>query len=219
MNEVLVEFELGPAALEYMRERLGQGKTLAHYLLQRDDLPRGRITTCLPPSVPADEVEEFRAGYKLKRDPATFRYRKEPDGSVTRWEPKPNTDPWLASVVQWFLCGGLDRICIFENSMALPRDPWLQSCGLPTLIFGDEVYHGVSNRHAENEERILQTIRGASDVWLFYGVMTSLANTNGPSLETATIDRDFLQVCAQRAEKVVVGAYDGESYLIWHTGG
>jgi len=33
MNEVLVEFELGPAALQYMRERLAQGKTLASYLL------------------------------------------------------------------------------------------------------------------------------------------------------------------------------------------
>jgi len=102
--------------------------------------------------------------------------------------------------------------------MALPRDPWLQSCGLPTLIFEDEVYHFISHRDAEDEERILQTIRGASDVWLFYGVMTSFSKTGDAALEAGVIGREVLQTCAEKAERIIVGAYDGESYLIWHRG-
>jgi len=217
MNEVLVELELGPAALEYIRERLGHGKTLARYLLEREDLASGSVITCLPPNVPVETLEDFGEGYKLKRDPATFRYRTEPDGSITRWEPVPNTDPWLVSVVQQFLRSGSGRVCILENSSALPSDPWLQSCHLPILIFDDEVYHFVSHKDAENEERVLETIRTARS-WLFYGVMTLLPKSDAPSLEAGTIDGEFLQACAQKAERVVVGAYDGESHLIWHRG-
>jgi len=216
MNEVLVEFELGPAALQYIRERLAEGKTLARYLLEREDLASGSVITCLPPNVPVETLEDFNES-KLERDPATFRYRTGSDGSVTRYEPVPNTDPWLASVVQGFLRGGSDRVCILENSSALPGDPWLQSCHLPILIFDDEVYHFVSHKDAENQERILETIRTARS-WLFYGVMTLLPKIDAPSLEAGTIDGEFLQACAQKAERVVVGAYDGESHLIWRRG-
>jgi hypothetical protein len=73
MNDALVELKLGPAALQYILERLAQGKTLASHLLRRKDLADGRITTCLPAGLPEGEAQEFTTGYKLKRDPATFR--------------------------------------------------------------------------------------------------------------------------------------------------
>src|SRR4030042_889051 len=96
-NEVLVELKLGPAALQYIRERLAEGKTLARYLLEREDLASGSVITCLPPNVPVETLEDFNES-KLERDPATFRYSTQSDGSVTRYEPVPNTDPWLVSV-------------------------------------------------------------------------------------------------------------------------
>ncbi len=214
MNEICAELHLGPEAISYIQERLANGKTLARYLLQRPDLESGTVTTFLPSDVGKEAATQFKWGGKLRRDPATFVYHTEPDGSTTRWEPVPDTDPWLALLLQEFLRGTPEGICIFENSSALPRDPWLQSSDLQTLIFGDEVYHFVSHRDAENEKRILETIRGARS-WLFYGVATSSPNPGDVSLEAGTIGREFLEVCAQRAEKIVVGAYDGESHLIW----
>jgi len=217
MNEVLVELKLGPAALQYIRERLAEGKTLAHYLLEREDLPSGSVITCLPPNLPVETLEDFNEGDKLERDPATFRYRTEPDGSITRWEPVPNTDPWLASVVQEFLRGGPERLCIFENSPAAPGDPWLQSSDLQTLTFDDEVYHFVSDRDAGKKKRILETIRGARSAWLLYGVMTFLSSAPDLSLEKGSIEQKALEALAQGAEKIIVGAYDGESCLIWQS--
>ena len=218
MNDVLVEFELGAAALEYMRERLGYGKTLAHYLLEREDLAGGSVITCLPPNVPVETLEDFNES-KLERDPATFRYRTAPDGSVTRYEPVPNTDPWLVSVTQQFLRGGPERLCIYENSPAAPGDPWLQSSDLQTLIFDDEVYHFVSHKDAENEKRILETMRGAASAWLFLGAMTSLSDASDLPLDRGMVAREVLERFARGAEKIVVGAYDGESYFIWQKGG
>ena len=218
MNEVLVEFELGPAALQYMRERLAEGKTLAHYLLEREDLPSGSVITCLPQSVPVETLEDFGEGYKLKRDPATFRYHTEPDGSITRFEPVPNTDPWLVSVAQRFLRSASDRVCIFEHSSAAPGDPWLESSPMRALFFEGEVYPFLSNKDAESEDMVLTTIRGAKS-WLFYGAMTSLSSASDLPFDRGTVGRELLETLARRAEKIVVGAYDHESYLIWQKRG
>jgi len=214
MNDICAELHLGPEAVSYIRDCLANGKTLARYLLQRPDLESGTVTTFLPSDVSEEAATQFKWGGKLKRDPATFVYRTEPDGSRTRWEPVPNTDPWLISILQEFLRGGPERVCVFENSSAAPEHPWLLSSGMQTLIFESEVYHFLSSRDLENEEKILTTIEGTKS-WLFYGTMTSLSEPPDLPLEGGTVDDEVLKTFAQRAEKIVVGAYDGESYLIW----
>ncbi len=217
MNDVCAELHLGPEAVNYIRDCLANGKTLARYLLERPDLESGTVTTFLPSDVSEEAATQFKWGGKLKRDPATFVYRTEPDGSTTRWEPKPNTDPWLVSILQRFLRGRAERVCVFENELASPGDPWLSLPRwdiLQTAIFENEVYHLLSNRDAENEERILTTIKGAN-AWLFIGAMTSVSKASDLALEADTVDDEVLEMFAQRAEKIVVGAYDGESYLIW----
>ena len=216
MNEC-AEINLGPEAVSYIRDCLANGKTLARYLLQRLDLESGAVTTFLPSDVSEEAATQFKWGGKLYRDPATFVYHTEPDGSTTRWEPVPNTDPWLASILREFLGAGPERVCVFENESALPSHPWLSLprwAILQTLIFENEVYHLLSNRDAENEERILTTIRIA-DSWLFIGAMTSLSQASDLPLEAGRLDDEALKMFAQRAERIVVGAYDGESYLIW----
>jgi hypothetical protein len=213
MNDVLIEFKLGPAALEYMRECLAHGKTLGQYLLKREDLANGGISTYLPVDLPAEAVQDFRTGGKLKRDPKGFRYWREGERTF-RAEPVPNTDPWLASVVQEYLRSEPDRVCVFENSSAAPGHPWLLSSGMGTVIFESEVYHFLCSRDLVNEEKILTTI-GRTKSWLFYGTMTALSGASNLPLETGTIAREALEMFAQRAEKIVVGAYDGEGYLIW----
>lgn len=214
MNEICAELHLGPEAISYIRERLAHGKTLAKYLLERVDLESGTVMTFLPSDVSKEAASEFKWGGKLKRDPATFVYHTEPDGSTTRWEPVPNTDPWLVSILQEFLGAGRERVGIFENELASPGDPWLSSWDMQTLIFENEVYHLLSNKDADNEQTILTTIRGAGN-WLFIGAMTSLSEPSDLPLEGGTLDDQVLKMFAERAAKIVVGAYDGESYLIW----
>jgi hypothetical protein len=216
MNEC-AEISLGPEAIGYIRDCLANGKTLATYLLKRPDLENGSVRTFLPPDVSKEAASQFRLGGKLKRDPETFVYRTAPDGSTTRWEPVPNTDPWLLSILQEFLRGGTEKLCAFENELALPGDPWLSLPRwdvLQTVTFDNEVYHLLSNKDVGNDERILTTVRAAHS-WLFIGAMTSLFGPPDLPLEGGTVDDEVVKMFAQRAEKIAVGAYDGESYLIW----
>jgi len=80
MNENLIETRLDFRALEYIRDRLENGKTLAHYLLKREDLARGSISTYLPADVAEDVLYGFRWGGKLKIDPTTVVYPERGGG-------------------------------------------------------------------------------------------------------------------------------------------
>jgi len=240
MNDNLVEIELDARALEFIRESLAHATavarwetkqeemadgtvttthvphdvredSLAHHLLKREDLAEGRIITCVPEDVPEDDLYHFRWGGKLKVDPATIVY-PERGG---RLEPIPNTTPWLVAIVQEYLRGAPNRVCIFDYWIASAGDPWIARSDFQPHIFQNQVYFSLFHKDAESKERVASAIGHASDVWLFYGVMSSLPADNGLDPEGGAITRDAMEMLAQRTEKTVVGAYDGESYLIW----
>ena len=59
-------------------------------------------------------------------------------------------------------------------------------------------------------------IRKAHNVYPgLIGVMTSLPEGHYLALEKKKITSEELKLLAERAEKIIVGAYDGEGYLIW----
>ncbi len=209
------ERSLGPEALEYIRECLAEGKTLARHLLERVDLESGTVTTFLPSDVSKEAASQFRTGGKLERDPETFVYRTAPDGSRVRWEPVPNTDPWLVSIVQAFLRAAEGRVCILENALARPSDPGLSRFQSRLLAFEDEVYHVLLSRELEGTE-IARAIGEARCAYPpLIGVITFLAAEAGLPDEARDITSAQLRVLAERTQKIVVGAYDGEGYLIW----
>ena len=202
---------------------------LAHYLLRRTDLGQGTIVTCAPEDVPQDSLYWFREGGKLKVDPRAVEYRDKGQGvlrsvppeffgeGVTRVRavPVPNTNEWLVAIVQEYLRGGSDRVCVFEDWMSSPGDGWIAKSGLKPHIFGNVVYFALFNSDAEDREKVESTIKHSGDVWLFYGVMSSLGRETGLDPDGGPISRDVVEMLAQWAEKIIVGAYDGESYLIW----
>jgi hypothetical protein len=63
---------------------------------------------------------------------------------------------------------------------------------------------------------ILNTISESSSIPIFIGFMTSI----DPNIQKYIgckqyIKEEILTIMADRAEKIFVGAYDGEGYLIW----
>ncbi len=211
---VFRETELGPEAIQYIRECLTEGKTLAHYLLQISALDKGTVFTFLPVDVSYEEAKNFRDGILPEPPPETHKYFTAADGTVMRMVPKPNTGDWLVGVIRMFLSSGEGRVCIFEDALAQPTDPWLAHYDGPVLTCEDEVYHFLSGRDIERD-KIGEVVRHARS-WLFIGAMTSVPQgIDFPSM-AQTIARTELRRLAERAENIIVGAYDGEGYLIWH---
>jgi hypothetical protein len=122
---------------------------------------------------------------------------------------------WLSRVVGEYLLGGADRVCVFEDWIASPGSALVANSDLRPYVFENIVYFALFHEDAENRERIESTIQNAEDVWLFYGVISSLPEEMHLDPEGGLISGQIMEMLAQRAEKIVVGAYDGESYLIW----
>jgi hypothetical protein len=212
MTTAYREFNLGDEGIKYIRKCLINGKTLANYLIRTCNLERGKLITFLPTDTNEEAVKQFTTGGKLKEEGLKEEIIK-PEGSKLTKVPTPNTDLWLVSIIRSFLTTDVKRLCIFENALAKPSDPWLSSKKMPVFTFHEEVYHFLLGTDAENE-KIGETIRIATS-HLFIGVMTSVPQETGFSLGGGEITSQELIGFAEKTEKIIVGAYDGEGYLIW----
>jgi hypothetical protein len=105
--------------------------------------------------------------------------------------------------------------CIFEDAKSRPTDPWIQSEDGRIKNLDDEVYYVLDEKDANDEEKIARTVRDAQSGWHFVGVM-SLPPRNGRlSGGGRNLSADDLRALAERAVVILVGAYDGEGYLVW----
>ncbi|HEV2826949.1 MAG TPA: hypothetical protein VGW76_05050 [Pyrinomonadaceae bacterium] len=198
------KIELGSEGVEYVKRQLTLGHTLAKSLLASHDIGTGRVFTILPASTDDAAAKDFESGGKL---PSLF----SPNDNDSNLEPVPNTDSYLVDQVRTFLHEGNDRACVFEDASAAPGDPYLRNIETRISTMNQEVYHLLCPADISND-KILKTIRLARS-WLFIGVMTYSSTDLCSGREPLTLQE--LTWLAQRAEKIVIGAYDGEGYLTW----
>lgn len=210
------EVVISPEGIHYLQKWLEKGgKTLAKALLKAQPIERGRVTTMLPTYVKDDEAREFEDGILMEPPPETHRIVTRPDGGRDRWVPKPSTEACLIEVIQEYLKEE-GRVCIFEDCLARPSDPISQQRKAHMITFDDECYQIVTWKDP-TAEKIKATIRFSEAGWPpLIGAMTSVPKGYGLPLALGT-DVAFadLELFAKRAEKIIVGAYDGEGYLIW----
>jgi hypothetical protein len=211
------ERTLGPEAVRYIRWRLETGKTFAHHLLDALDLDRGSVITYLTIDVSDEDAVKFREGALPLPDPSTFRRFTDAKGRTTTMVPKPNTDPWLVTLIQSFLKSAPDRVCIVEDFLPLATDPFWSKAASErecATFVGDEVYYVLMSGDAE--ERLTKVVRRASSAWPgSLAAMTSMKQAQPVPREARTVDPDQWLGFAEQTERLAVQAYDGESYLVW----
>jgi hypothetical protein len=216
MNCDLKEFELGLEAIKYIEKCLGSGNKLSQALLKVCDFKKGRVITVLPGFVNYEYINDFEVGILPKTLEAEARNATAEYGShwTSVMVPEPSIISWLSTEVCRFLKAAATRLCIFENTLAKAGDSWISKEKPQIFTFNEEVYHFLLNQDAENE-KIRDTIRSA-ECPLFIGVMTSLPSERSFPQSGQEVSLEDLEVLAEGTEKIVVGAYDGDGYLIWN---
>jgi hypothetical protein len=129
--------------------------------------------------------------------------------------PIPNTDHLLVEIIQSYLKTNENNICILEDATAKTDDPCIMHIAedLGILTFGQEVYYILNNEVIEDRKKIKETILAANSLWHFVCIFTSL--TDRRNIYNKYITEHELNVLSSRIERIAIGAYDGEGYIIW----
>lgn len=209
MEQNSQELRIGPEAIAYLREYLPRGLRLANFL-NRHDLDKGTASVWVPAGTPVDQAVEFETGGKLRADPEE---RVQVEGGYAG--PVHSYDLYLAALVERYLRETEGGICIFENLLARPSDPDLKDYELTLCTVSDEVYHVLTA--SADHARIDATIAEAKSLPdLRAGALTTLGSDCDMYLiNGGEISESCLLGLAARAVIILVGIYDGESYLVW----
>lgn len=179
---------------------------MSRYLLQNCNFENGKVITFLPHDVSNEDARHFKLGGKIK--PPT-----EPDKISLSI---PNTNNYLIDILEAFLREGGGRLCIFEDVTSIPSDPGISLKDSRIFIYQNELYYILFSKDAGAKERIDDTIWDSDSHWHFVCVMTSAPEESGFFKNDKNIIANDLKILAERAEKIAIGAYDGEGYLIWN---
>lgn len=204
------ERTLGTEAIEYIQERLSNGRSLARSLLNTLALASGSVLTCISPDVSDVDANTFLEG-KVLRQPSLDERKPAKGGYM---EPIPNADDWLSRRIHEFLTGGPRRVCIMENQLSGRNDPWLATARSHVLKSEDDVFHFLSSSTNSLDE-ISDALNECGSVFPpIIAALTTLDDSDF-SPDEGAINQPQIAAFAKNASAIIVGAYDGESYLIW----
>lgn len=212
----LTKFELDQRAINYVYNiLLTKGLTLSKYILNKHNLEQGRIFTILPRTVNEDELYQFSTGGKLliPKDKIRIVNLK---GQIIRIEPLPDTSDWL---IRWLYNGiknNPNLIAIFEGDFK-PIYSYIDKLHSHLMIYRQEIYHFFTAADIKSKPNLIKYTLKEAAPFPLRGFLVSinqckLQKWQGKLIKITIND---IKLLVQNIEKIIVGAYDFESYLIW----
>ena len=202
VNELYQEIVLPPSAINYLETKhLPHGLTLATRLLINLTLQQGIITTFIPKIEKSKLLIDLLANYEFS---VNHLFPSKPSFEII-------TNQWLYPMVQNFLEQDERRLCVLEEHDAKLGDPVMMTCPNKFVTYKSDVYYVLYDSTLET----VSTTFNWGTSWYFIAVLTSFPDDRfSKGLLTFTIDE--LDLLAMRTEKIIISAYDQESYLVWH---
>lgn len=209
------EIFLDARSIEYIKECLIQGKTFAEYLLRNFDLHNSKVITILSDDITYEEAHQFKYGGKHKNYIPKVEHYTDKNGKTWRSRSVPDMDPLLTDIICSYLKEGDDRFCIFEEVNARPNDPCiLRAVDRRIMIYDDEIYYFLT-KDTTDKMIIEKAIKYSELAWLFIGAMTSYPHQDKLVGNRVNITFDDLKLMADNVKTLIIGAYDGEGFLLW----
>ncbi len=195
----LKKFYLGNEALGYIKDILSRGNSLSHSVLTHVKFEEGEIITYLPKDTSIEDAKLFEYGGKLESP------------IINKRQLIPNTNHYLSNIIKSYLNCSQKHICLLEDVQRKPNDFVTEIDDHSLLLNGEIFYFLIAE---DKKEKIERAIEIANNLWHFLGVASSLPyNISFPE---GYISENTLNRIAINAEIIVIGAYDGEGFLIWH---
>ena len=188
------EYLFDKRANKYFVNVLKYGHELDRQLLKHIDIYRGEITAYLPKDNEKLNIYQFGGGGIAKRN---------------------SSIECIIGTIEKFLKGGGNNVCLFEDALSTPDDQFEKRNGVAILAFQDEVYFYIESVGV-NKERIEYALTEAEQPNYFICALSSKPTEDFLNINNSSISIDKIEKFARRTEKIILGAYDGEGYLVWH---
>jgi hypothetical protein len=109
-----------------------------------------------------------------------------------------------------YICASEDRVCIFEATAQVGY-PCVESKVGAFFSYGKEIYDFLTHHDQD-----LYRIRCAMNARQYpsIGLLTKIPDA-ATIRHRQEVSREFLEKLATNASRILVGAYDEESYLVW----
>lgn len=203
-NITYKEVVVPSSAITYLiNHHLFYGLTLAKKLAVNPTLYEGVVTTFLPP-VNIDKLDLLN-NYEFSIQ-QFFSERISIDVVKKEW--------LLPMILSHLKQNDSQRyLCVIEEHDEKRGSPNLATAPNKIILYGDEIYHVVFDQLASMEN--LSISFDWSTSWFFTVVLTSLDNSCSLE-EISEFAISEIELLASRVEKIIISAYDKESYLVWH---
>jgi hypothetical protein len=209
------EHKFGLEGTKYVKECLSHGKTLAQNILNSLNLDAGYVVTLLPSDTDPEAAVDFEHGVLPLPPESEWHDSLAENGSKSVWVPIHNMNFYVESIVEAFLHAKEGHVCIIEENLARAGDPALSSRKIRPLIFDSEVYYLLRGKWVKRTE-IEEAIKQSHTIPYFIGALTFLPKGINFLKSDGFLAIEEIKILAENAQKIFVGAYDGEGYLIWH---
>ncbi len=206
-------FDFNDAANTYIRNQLRNGNSLAVELLKQCSLENGRTHAYLPADANDEAAYKFDVGGIVTRSKYKNAQIVEQIVNGQRWKPSRNGVIHAVPLIYKWLMMHPATICIIEDAVSNLGDPCLEQVETAMLSYGKEIYHWVRSEDASPD--IIESVLLSGQSWRsIWAVSSSPKDLHGMSKELTKMN---IEMIARETTMLIVGAYDGEGYLVWES--
>ena len=216
INDKFKEVKLDRRVFRFIQEKLKNGLKLSGHLINRFKLISGEVVILLPEDLEVMEKQlySFKDGIlPLPPESEMTFHRNSVDIPVTAM------DSYLAKTVKEFLSQSKNNLCIFEDAIGSSGEYGEDNIGMHTsvLIHNNRVYHLIRGMDVDQKEIQTDIENSTSALPQFVGALVTLKNEHEYLCvsKKCNVKEEELCLISERTVKIIIGAYDGEGYLIW----
>ncbi len=215
INKYYQFVDVTDGGFDFLLKELRYGETLSNLVAKYILIESGKLETFAPQNIELSALLDFRATYNIGQGVSENLLQTLKTESASRAFPE--MDFFVAPIVQDFLAQSEQNICILEDIDSSPGDPGLTASGMPPMFtFAEVDVYFYIDRKRSTIDTISKVFSMVSPMWSTRAFLTSLPKELTLSEANQKMEMKDIEAIAQRTQKIIVGVYDGESYLVWH---
>lgn len=194
-------------ALDYIRKQFSRGRSLS-ILMHNLDFSSGQVFALVPDNLSEDKIYNFQEGlYPFDTNLLKTKY---PAIQVQNYSRK-----FLLETIHDYLEVAKEHCCLFEDPISIPTDSRVLNSGLNCVSLSNDQVFYFFNSENNDVEKIEDAIK-ISDDYIFLCVLSSLdVGMQSGFNSTQSVSLDILKAFTDNLYAFFIGAYDGESYILW----